>query len=465
MPDASTCDPAAWVRRVVVALSAVLLVACGGGGGGVDSARTCDLGARKAWLRDYMDDWYFWYRISPRPNPEPFETVDAFFDALLYGGTDPSFPRDRWSGFQSTESFNRFFGDGQALGYGLSVNGLEAVEVPGTPLYVRYVEPLSDAARQGVRRGDEVRSIDGVPAADLIRQVADNRFTVLSPTAAGTTATLVLRSGGVDRSVVVRADVFALTPVAGSAVYTSQGGRRIGYLAVKDMISQAERGLDAAFQGFRQQGVQDLVLDLRYNGGGLVSMATTVASYIAGRRGSGQVFSALLYNDKQAEANSASFRLTNPANSLDITRVFVLTGPRTCSASEQVINGLRGVLGPGGAAGVQVVTIGDTTCGKPVGFLPQPDGCGTTYSVVNFESVNARNEGRYWDGFAPTCPVSEDWTLPQGAGNDPLVATAAYYADTGSCAPVAAGTMRPLGVRPGRARDLLLDERTDMIGR
>jgi len=284
MPDASTCDPAAWVRRVVVALSAVLLVACGGGGGGggVESARTCDVGARKAWLRDYMDDWYFWYRISPRPNPEPFETVDAFFDALLYGGADPSFPRDRWSGFQSTESFNRFFGDGQALGYGLSVNGLEAVEVPGTPLYVRYVEPLSDAARQGVRRGDEVRSIDGVPAADLIRQVADNRFTVLSPTAAGTTATLVLRSGGVDRSVVVRADVFALTPVAGSAVYTSQGGRRIGYLAVKDMISQAERGLDAAFQGFRQQGVQDLVLDLRYNPGGSLGTAAAIARHLLG---------------------------------------------------------------------------------------------------------------------------------------------------------------------------------------
>jgi hypothetical protein len=464
MPAAPLPTLGTWTRRGAVALASALLVACGGGGGG-ESADACSVPARKAWLRDYMDEWYFWYRISPRPNPEPFDTVGAFFDAILYGGTDPAFPRDRWSGYESTESFNRFFGDGQTLGYGLSVNGLEAAEMPGTPLYVRYVEPLSDAARQGVRRGDEVRSINGVPAADLIRQVADNRFTVLSPTAAGTTVTVVLRSGGVDRTVVVRADVFALTPVAGSAVYTSQGGRKLGYLAVKDMISQAGPGLDAAFQTFRQQGVQDLVLDLRYNGGGLVSFAGTLASYVAGGRGSGQVFASLLYNDKRAGANNTSFVFSNPANSLGIARVFVLNGRRTCSASEQVINGLRGVRGPGSAVGVQVVTIGDTTCGKPVGFLPQADTCGTTYSVVNFESVNALNQGRYWDGFAASCAVAEDWTVPQGAGNDPLVATAAYYADTGSCAPVAAGTMRPLGVRPGRARDLLLDERTDMMGR
>ena len=462
MNAASSRPSPAWKRRGAAVLCAALLAACGGGGG--DPGAPCSVGEQKAWLRDYMDEWYFWYRISPRPNPAPFNTVADFFEAVLYTGSDPAFPRDRWSGYESTESFNRFFGDGQTLGYGLSVNGIEAVELPGTPLYVRYVEPQSDAARQGVRRGDEVRAVNGRAASSLIQS---NDFSALTAGQVGDTLTLVLRNGGVDRSVVLRASIFALTPVGSSAVYTSQGGRTLGYLAVKDMIRQAEPGLDAAFLSFRQQGVQDLVLDLRYNGGGLVSLAGTLASYIAGSRGSGQTFAALLYNDKRASQYNSNFTFSNPVNALGITRVFVLTGPRTCSASEQVINGLRGVRAPGpsSTSGIQVITIGDITCGKPVGFLPKSNECGTTYSVVNFESVNARNEGRYWDGFAATCPVAEDWTLPQGAGNDPLVATAAYYADTSTCAPVAADARRPLGLRGARSKPLLLDERSDMIGR
>jgi carboxyl-terminal processing protease len=104
----------------------------------------------------------------------------------------------------------------------------------------------------------------------------------------------------------------------------------------------------------------------------------------------------------------------------------------TCSASEQVINGLRGV-------GVDVVAIGDVTCGKPVGFNARADGCGTTYSIVNFESVNARSEGRYFDGFAPTCLVAEDLSREIGAFDDPLLVAAAYHVDNGFCP---AGTAR-----------------------
>ena len=113
-----------------------------------------------------------------------------------------------------------------------------------------------------------------------------------------------------------------------------------------------------------------------------------------------------------------------------------------------------------------VVTVGDTTCGKPVGFLPADGQCGTTYNVVNFESVNALNQGRYFNGFAATCAVAEDFTVAQGAGSDPLVATAAYYADTGACAPM---TMTRSAAREGipaaLRRAWTPDERSDMVGR
>lgn len=424
--------------RTLACAFPIFLAACGGGGN--DSAAppplSCSVAGQQDWLQTYMDDWYFWYALSPKPSPSGFGTVEAYFDALIYrgGGQIPGapagtlWPSDRYSGFQSTESFNRFFGDGQTLGYGVAVAGIEVTEPtpqPAQPLYVRYIEPLSPAAAAGVVRGDRVMSINGVPSSTVI---SNNDFSALTPNAAGDRLTLVLRNAAGDERppVELTATVFDLTPVQNAQILQTPNGRSIGYVTVKDMISQVGTPLANAFATFRANNVQELVLDLRYNGGGLVSVGGNVASYAAGSGGSGQYFARLFYNDKRS-GNNQDFRFTNPNSWTGFARVYVLAGPRTCSASEQVINGLRGV-------GVNVVAIGDTTCGKPVGFLPQGDSCGTTYSVVNFESVNARNEGRYFDGFQATCAVAEDFTRPIGdPGFDTLLIAAAHHADNGAC--------------------------------
>ena len=417
------------VRSMSVLCATWALAACGGGGGDdrregpAAPATDCSVAGQQAWLGNYMDDWYLWYRISPRPSAASYSTVESYFDALLYTGTSSAFPADRWSYSQSTESFNRFFGDGATLGYGVAVNGIEVDGVAGRPLYVRYVEPASPAVAAGVRRGDQIISVNG-RSADSV--VAANDYSALTPAQAGDTLRLVLRRSGVERSINLTAAVFSLTPVQGASIGTTPRGRRLAYLQVKDMVSQALAPMDAAFVQFKAAGVQDLVLDLRYNGGGLVSTGATLASYIAGARGNGLNYARLLYNDKRAASNNQNFDFSQPAAALGLPRVYVLSGPRTCSASEQLINGLRG-------AGVDVVSIGDTTCGKPVGFLPSSS-CGRTYSAVNFESVNQRNEGRYFDGFKASCSVPEDFTAGQGDATDPLMAAAATLADGGVCA-------------------------------
>ena len=423
------------LRALACALP-VLLAACGGGGddAGTVPPQSCSVAGQQDWLQTYMDDWYFWYALSPKPSPAAFGSVADYFDALIYrgGGQIPGapagtlWPSDRYSGFQSTESFNRFFGDGQTLGYGVAVAGLEVTEptpLPNAPLWVRYIEPLSPAATAGVVRGDRVMSINGVAASSAI---SARDFSALTPNAAGERLTLVLRNAaGADRTVSLAAAVYGLTPVQNAGIVQTQNGRSIGYVTIKDMISQTQTPLANAFANFRANNVQELVLDLRYNGGGLVSVGGDVASYAAGSRGTGQLFARLLYNDKRS-ANNGEFRFGDPAAWAGFSKVYVLAGPRTCSASEQVINGLRGV-------GVNVIAIGDTTCGKPVGFLPQGNSCGTTYSVVNFESVNARNEGRYFDGFQATCQVAEDFRSAVGAITDPLLVAAAHHADNGAC--------------------------------
>ena len=363
-------------------------------------------------------------------------------------------PADRWSYTESTATYSQFFEEGRTLGYGLAVAGLEVQGQPGQPLRVRYIEPASPAATAGIVRGDTIVSINGEPASNYI---ARDDFSVLTPVQAGDTLQLVVRNAqAVDRNVSLVASVFDLTPVSSARIVQSPAGTQIGYVVLKDFISQANAPLEAAFADFKAKGVREVVLDLRYNGGGLVSVARTLGSYVAGAPVANQTFALLLHNDKRQSRNSV-FRFADPAqlpSAMGATRVFVLSGQRTCSASELVVNGLRPF--------VNVVQVGDATCGKPVGFNPV-DSCGTTFSAVNFESVNADGEGRYWNGLEPTCPVADDFDHALGDGNEALLAAARGYVDTGAC-PVASTRERPMAAR-GAWKRVNEGERPRMIGR
>ena len=447
----------AWAALAVATL---LLGACGGGGGGnaagdPGAPASCAEPERKDWLRAYMGAWYLWAEVGPSPDPAPFATLDAYFDALRYEG-DGVVPPDRFSFFQSTESYERFYGEGRTLGYGLFVAGLEVEGRPELPLRVRHVEPASDAGRQGLQRGDRILTLNGRPAAEL---VARGDFALLSPAAEGDRLALTVQGGDdTERTLTLTASVYALTPVPVDRVLDSPGGRRVGYLMVKDMVPQALAPLDAAFARFAGAHVDELVLDLRYNGGGRVTVGRTLASYVGGARSAGADYTRLLYNAQQAAREDRSYGFENPPAALGLPRVVVLTGPRTCSASEQVVNGL--------APFVDVVVIGDTSCGKPVGSLPRNDGCGRTWSVVNFESVNATGQGRWYAGFAPACAAGDDLDHALGDAAEGLLGAALTYLDHGVCpadarraVPLAAprGPLRARGTEPGVAPAMVAD--------
>jgi C-terminal processing protease CtpA/Prc len=449
----------AWLRATFSAALLTALVACGGGGSGggssappagsapadpVAAAPGCAVDEQKLQLRDYFADKYFWNVWAARPDMGAAATVESYFETLRYVGGDPiladaagaRWPKDRWSGYQPTESFNRLYGDGESLGYGVAVAGQEVLGQPDRPLYVRYVEPASPAGLAGVRRGDQVLSLNGRLTQDVI---AADDFSALTAKAVAETLDLRIRTAaGTDRTVSLRSAVYALRPVDGRAVWARPGGRQVGYLYVHQMIDQAVPRMIEAFADFRAANVTDVVLDLRYNGGGLVSVGRELASLMAGAPAAGRPYAKLVYN-RQQSGSDTTYAFGPSDTALALKRVYVLAGRRTCSASEQVVNGLRGV-------GVEVVLIGETTCGKPVGWVPRNQ-CGTTFSVVNFESVNARDQGRYFDGFTPTCTVPEDWRAPTGSTADPLTAAALAHAETGQCPAIAEQRAKPLSAQ------------------
>jgi len=401
--------------------AAAWLAGCGGGSdSGSSAAATCDVPAQNTWLRSYMLDWYYWSGSAPNPDPALYSDVTSYLDALRYGG-DAVVPRDRWSYIQDSSSFNQFFAEGKTLGYGLFVNGLEMQ----LPLKVRYIEALSPAAGL-LARGDTILSLNGRSAADLI---AASDFTVLSPAKEGDVLNVVIDSATGPKTVALTAATYTLTPVPVSTVLTLPGGVKAGYLVLKDFITQAEAPLAAALESFRAAGATELILDLRYNGGGRVSTANVLATLIAGATNTPtpRLFTRLKYN--AAHQNSNNYFMLGDGSGAGFARVVVLTGVRTCSASELVVNGLKPYA--------NVVTIGGASCGKPFGFNPVPN-CTSTISAVNFESFNALGEGHYYNGITATCAVADDFSGALGSPAEKLTAAATSYLQTGVCPPASA---------------------------
>jgi hypothetical protein len=239
-------------------------------------------------------------------------------------------------------------------------------------------------------------------------------------------------------------------------VVTSAAGRKVGYILFNDHSEGAQDELIAAFDSLRNAQVNDLVLDLRYNTGGFLYVALAAASLVTGPQSDGRIFEQLHYSAKrQAETAASTYLFSSrvqtpetvyprgtPLPQLKLPRLYVLSSGQTCSASESIINSLRGI-------DVEVILVGGTTCGKPYGFHRQ-DNCGLAFFAIEFQGYNARNFGDYAAGIKATCPVADNFLSVLGSTTEPLLAGALFHIDTGSC-PVAAATKLKQG-QPGGAR-------------
>ncbi|MFC5460326.1 S41 family peptidase [Massilia niabensis] len=394
-------------------------------------------------LRAWSHQYYLWYNEIPTDiKMADFTDPIAYFEklktpALTAAGT----PKDKYHFTYKTEEWDKLSKSGIELGYG--INWSSAGPTAPRNWVVATVEAGSPAALAGLRRGDQLVRVDGVDFINATdRALVDTINAGLFPDTPGEVHSFTVRRNGIEYPATMQAaDVQALSVKITKTIDTATG--KTGYISFDNHNAVAERQLIDAFTTLRDQGASDLVLDLRYNGGGLLHLAAELGYMIAGPASSGKVFERLQYNNKIKvdpedtilfqstavgfSAGAGTVTRGTPLPTLNLKRVTVLTTSGTCSASESVINALRGI-------DVQVDVIGAQTCGKPYGFTPVPN-CGTTYFSIEFGGVNAKGIGDFSNGFAPTCAVADDFTREQGDPQEGLLATALSYRQTGVCPP------------------------------
>jgi carboxyl-terminal processing protease len=420
-------------------------------------------------LRSYTDDTYLWYDEVMDRDPELYNDPLAYFDLLVTTALTPSgTPKDQFHFTYDSEEWYQLSQSGVSYGYGITWAFIS--NTPPRKLLIAYTEPNSPATNiaMPLARGAEVLAIDG---ADLVNgNDVDTLNAGLFASSVGEQHTFrVLDLGSnTPRDVVLTSASVTSVTVQNTQVFSTATGE-VGYMTFNDHLATAEQALIDAVNQLNAHdggmGVDDLVLDLRYNGGGYVAISSELAYMIAGPGPTaGRVFENFIFNDKHTVTDPITGRPLSPTPfydttlgapfnatpgqalpTLDLPRVYVLTGGGTCSASEAVINGLRGV-------GVEVIQIGSTTCGKPYGFYPL-DNCGTTYFTIQFKGANDVGFGDYPDGFSPAnasgpgedvpgCSVADDFTNQLGDPTEGRLAAALAYRDGAGC-PAATGVAAP----------------------
>ena len=507
--DVSDRRPTWWQLGGCAAL--LVIAGCGGGGGGgasggstsvpIAEAQHCaaprplatldadgrpygdvqgTLADEKAWVRAYIDETYLWYQDVRSLNrgtldPTTYATAVAYFDVLKSSTVTASGkPKDQFHFTYDTPTWIALSRSGQSYGYGFEVALLSTT--PPRQAIVAFTNPNTPATTANIARGAQILAVDGV---DLVNDGTQAGVDVLNaglfPSTAGShTFTIRDLGSSTTRSVTLAAGTQTSTPVQNVKTLPAPNNQ-VGYMLFNDHIATSEVQLINAINQLKTAGVSDLVIDIRYNGGGYLDIASELAYMVAGpAQTSGKTFEKLNFNDQNPFGLTDAQRTTpfqsvgqdfvpnttanQPLPNLGLSRVYVLTGSGTCSASEAIINGLRG-------AGVTVNQIGTTTCGKPYGFFPQ-DNCGVTYFAIQFQGVNQLGFGDYADGFAPTCTVADDFNHALGDPAEARLAMALGHRTSGSCVPASGQGMSklqavrvPAGVEPMLVRSPLRENR------
>jgi carboxyl-terminal processing protease len=366
-------------------------------------------------LYDVMNEYYFWYNLMPVVVKTDYSDPYKLLDAMVYKTLD------RWSFIQTYDEYVAQ-ATGSFVGHGISM-GLD----PSNQVRIAQIYSGSPLYSLGVRRGWIVKKLNGTDLAPIFISndgTAYNNLIGASSTAV-TNTFLFQTPEGKDSTITSTKASFTLnTVILADTLHLKSG--ITGHLVFDQFISPSNLELQTAFTYFSQNNIKDLIVDLRYNGGGDLSVLANMASYVAGSAKVGTPFLKLTFNDKNSIYNS-TYSFKSVSSPLSITKLVVITTRGTASASEDFINGLK--------PGFDVKTIGDTTNGKPVGMVGfayptnQPS---YLFWPITFSLVNSAGQGDFYNGFAPDKYALDDVTHDWNDRNEACLMEAIYYLEHGN---------------------------------
>jgi hypothetical protein len=277
----------------------------------------------------------------------------------------------------------------------------------------------------------------------------------LGPSTPGTARTLQISDAAGVRTVTITKTDYSLDPVSTryGAKVIDDGGRKVGYVNLRTFISTADPALRAAFATFRAQGITEIVVDFRYNGGGSIDIAELMSDLLGGGRSSSDVVDYIAFRPEKAAENTTRFFMTQPQSIAATKIAFIGTGA-TASASELVINAFVPYLHS------RVALIGTNTYGKPVGQIGLDRAqCDDRLRVIALSVQNAARQGAYFEGLAKTveasCQAADDLTRQMGDPQEASTRQALDFLAGKTCTPISANTTATLSAT-GTGRRLLL---------
>lgn len=366
-------------------------------------------------LRDstisFSKNIYLWYNQIPANFGQQYTDPDLMMEDLHRYSMEPGFsgPVDRWSfGIKKSEWDNMTAGMSSTNSTNSSGDfGISVFFKAEGDLRVRLVEPNSPAGAAHVQRGWRITQING-GSTTISTSNADN--IVDKVYYSNSTSFTFVKPDGSTADMTLNASHYTQKPVYMDEVYNANG-KNVGYLVFNSFLGDTSRiysELQRVFSKFASAGISELIVDLRYNGGGYVSVQEKLANYLAPSSANGGLMFKETYNDKHSQLNSSAY--FHKLGSLNLSKIYFIVTKSTASASELLINNLKPYM--------DVRLVGPSaTHGKPVGFFPVPVGDWYIFPV-SFRSTNKNGEGNYFNGipvnYSAQDGLDHDWGQGEG---------------------------------------------------
>ena len=368
------------------------------------------LDEQKRLVNKVMTSTYLWYDRVPEVNLDSYDSPEALLEALRYPDLD------KWSYVTTKEEYQNLFEEGKYIGVGVGIEYDYLGQVR-----IRFAYKDSPADLMELVRGDRILEINGktipeINTDDLWEDIFGEdeigvSVDVKIETSAGLIRDLHLEKAWVTIDTVLYHDIIQAEDM------------KIGYLVFNQFLEPSRDELLTIFQEFHEEGIDELILDLRYNSGGRINIANLLGGLIGGQSVAGKVSGKIEHNDKYSVWDSEVIFET-PENPLHLERLTTITTGASCSASEQLMNALKPFM--------EVTSVGSATCGKPVGMYGY-DLFDKHISPIEFKIVNAEDEGDYFDGIPAACYSDDDLTRQFGELEEDSLKEALNYVTKGSC--------------------------------